>query len=889
MREAYEADAAVVLSTFETRADGLLEHEAESRLSADGPNTLPEGKRRSYTSIFLSQFQSPLIYVLLVAAAVVMLIGEMLDGAIILVVLIFNALVGSLQEGRAEETLRALRSFVSTTATVVRNGVERIIADRAVVTGDIILLAQGEKVPADARLISVAGLRIDESALTGESIPVAKDTETLVGARSPQEQRNMVFRGTLVAAGSARAVVVATGIRTMIGGIAQEILSVNTEVPLAREVRRMSHYILAAVAALSITLFIYGVSVGYDALTMFSVVVSLAVSVIPEGLPIVLTLVLASGVWRMSKRNALVKRLQAVEALGQAHIIAVDKTGTITKNELVVRHVVFADSRYEVGGVGYAPEGEVVPTSWSNDARLKTLAEVAALAGDAHVAYRADEKRYRVSGDPTDAALLVLAEKLGVSRVDLTDGRSPLYDIPFDFVTKFHGSVHHLLDEAVLVVAGAPESVFERVTHVLGAVGASAMTNALMATLETHVNELSEAGLRVIALAKKTFRLAHVGSYDVEGLTLVGLVAMQDGLRPGVAHAIAEARAAGMRVVMVTGDHKTTARAIAREAGIYTDGDEVITGADLDQMTGVELERHFEHASVFARVTPAHKLEIIEAYKKRGDVVAMTGDGVNDAPSLVAADLGVAMGLVGTEVAKEAADIVILDDNFSSIVAAVEEGRSIYRTIKKVVLYLFSTSAGEVLTIVAALLIALPLPLLSSQIIWLNFVTDGFLTVALAMESKESGLLRGGVTAAARHLVDRAMLVRMLVMAVPMAFGTLCVFAYYAQSDMAVALTMSLTTLAVFQWFNAWNCRSDTESVFRTDWQSNMWLVYATGVVVFLQIMAVHVPALQYVLHTVPLSLADWGIAVLVASSVVLVEEMRKYTVRVSLRLRHTI
>ena len=862
----HNKELSAVFEALRSGEEGLSVEEAARRLKEEGQNVLPESKPDSVGVIFLRQFQSPLIYILLGASAIVLFMGEYIDGLIILAVLVFNAIAGTVQEGRAQNTLRALKTYVETTATVVRDKREVTIPDREVVRGDVLILQEGEKVPADARVLSTTNLKVDEASLTGESEPVSKVPDAMANdAAAASEQRNMIFKGTTVMAGHGRAVVVSTGIRTLIGAIATKISEIDTDIPLKAKICYRSGAIIAIVAYTSAFILALGLWRGETLVTIFTTVVSLAVSVIPEGLPVVITLVLATGVWRMSKRNALVKKLQAVEALGQARVIAVDKTGTITKNELVVREVYTDGRTFAVGGVGYEPAGGIeldgVVVDAANHPELLLAGKMASLSASARVFYVEAENRWRVSGDPTEAALRVFGEKTGFIKDDLLREMPLVAEMPFDYKFKYHATVNAAEGKNVLVVEGAPESVLALCAWVRRGGENRPMRKRDREELEAALETMAGRGLRVVAGAVRDLPGTHSGPSftreSVRGLAFVSFAGMQDALRPEVADAMAKAAAADIKVVMITGDHQLTARTIAKEAGIWKEGDAVLTGGELDDLSDLQLAARLTNVSVFARVTPEHKLRIIEAYKKRGEVVAMTGDGVNDAPPLVAADLGVAMGNIGTEVAKEAADIVLLDDNFGSIVSAVEEGRSIYKTIKKVVLYLFSTSFGEVLTILGALFVGYPLPLLASQIIWLNFVTDGFLTVALAMEPKEAGLLSGTFEKPKRYILDWPMARRMTFMALPMALGTLYLFSGYYEDDLPKAWTMSLTTLAVFQWFNAWNCRSESESIFRTGIFSNKFLVGATGIVVALQLAAIYTPVLQGLLRTVPLSLGD--------------------------------
>jgi Ca2+-transporting ATPase len=873
-----------VFATLGSGERGLGAQEAARRLAEHGPNALPEAEPDGMFLIFLRQFQSPLIYILLAASILVFLMGETVDALIIFFVLCFNAVIGVIQEGKAQNTLRALKRFVETKATVLREGDELIIPDTEVVPGDIIILQEGEKIPADARVVLSHNLKADEAALTGESNPLHKTEQALPEDTPLQDRHNMILKGTHIVAGNGRAVVTGTGLDTAIGKIVAEIGTEESEIPLKTNIRYLSRLIIIAVTAISTVLFIVGVATGKPALDMFATVLSLSVSIIPEGLPVVMTLVLATGVWRMSKRNALVKKLQAVEALGQARIIAVDKTGTITKNEMVTQRIYVNGTMFNVGGVGYAPEGELTHDGETVDAanhpELLLVGKIAALCSNARVMYAEEAKEWRVSGDPTEAAILVVSQKLGFHKDDLLRESPLIGEVPFDYRLKYRATLHQVSDHRLLSAIGAPEAIMMLSETIWRDGKEHPLSEKIRGELEEVFVAMSEQGLRVVAVAEHRTTLDAIGPEHVTGLTFVGFLGMKDALRAEVAGAMKKAEDAGMRVVMITGDHKVTATAIAREAGIYHAGDLVMTGTEIDMLSDTDLSEMLARVSVFARVTPEHKLRIITSYRARGEIIAMTGDGVNDAPSLVAADLGVAMGKVGTEVAKEAADIVLLDDDFGSIVAAVEEGRGIYKTIKKVILYMFSTGAGEALAIAGAIFAGMPLPLLPAQIIWLNFVTDGFLTVALAMEPKEKGLLTGTFERPKKYLIDRLMSYRMLVMAIPMAAGALYLFAQYYQTDMIKAWTMSLTVLAVFQWFNAWNCRSETESIFSQNPFKNLYLIGATGIVVVLQLVAVYVPFFQGVLRTTALSLDEWLVIIPIAASVVLVEEVRKFFYR---------
>lgn len=881
----YSKTVPEIFQMLHSTEHGLTRKAAAELLEKYGPNKLPEGKGDSLFVIFLRQFQSPLIYILFAASIIVFVMGEITDGSIILAVLLINAIVGTIQEGKSQNTLLALKKFVETKATVLREGKELIIPDSEVLPGDIIILQEGEKIPVDARIIAATNLKIDEAALTGESEPKHKISDKLIGVDLPTaEQKNMVFKGTLVLTGNGKAIAVATGVDTIIGKISKEISAIDTEIPLKANIRYLSRLIIIAVAIINFLLFFIGLFSGKSVIEMFATVVSLSVSMIPEGLPVVITLVLATGVWRMSKRNALVKKLQAVEALGQTQVIAVDKTGTITKNELVIQKVYIDGNFFDIEGIGYEPKGaiklngNVVGLIDHHD--LVFAGKIAAFCSTAHVMFSEEEKAWHVTGDPTEAAMLVLAEKFGLYKDDL-ERESPLVsEIPFDYKLKYHATVHQVDGKKFLAVVGAPEVILGLSQKIWRAGKGHTLKEEERLELESIFISMSQKGLRVIALAETNDVPKILAPEEIKSLTFVGFFGMKDTLRPEVAKAIQETAFAGIRVVMITGDHKITAQAIAKEAGIYQDGDTILTGQDIDSFSDADLSEKLAKTSVFTRVTPEHKLRIVKAYKAIGKIIAMTGDGVNDAPSLVAADLGIAMGKIGTEVAKEASDIVLLDDNFTSIVSAVEEGRNIYKTIKKVILYLFSTSCGEVLTITGTLLLGLPLPLLPAQIIWLNFVTDGFLVAPLAMEPKEEGLLRGNFERPKKYIVDKIIAQRMVIMAIPMMLGTLFLFKKYFESDLTHAWTVSLTTLAVFQWFNAWNCRHESKSIFQMNPFANKLLVGATLIIISLQLLVIYNPLMQKFLHTTSLGLSEWLLIVPIAASIVLVEEIRKFFYR---------
>jgi len=875
----YFREPEAVIADFRSSQHGLSSIEVKKRLLENGYNELPEVKRDSYLFIFFRQFKSPLIYILLAAGGVVFLMRDVIDALVIFFVLLFNATVGAIQEGKAQNTFLALKKFIKGRAAVLRDGAELIISDREVVPGDIIVLREGEKVPADARLIAANSLKINESALTGESIPKFKTIAAIKKTDVPVMNRdNMVYNGTVVVSGNGKAVVVATGINTFLGGIAEETLGIDAEFPLRKDIQKLSRLVIIFVLAVSAILFVLGLANGHALKDIFKTMIALSVSVIPAGLPIVMTLVLAGGVWRMGKKNVLVKKLQAVEVLGEIKVLAVDKTGTVTKNELAVEEVYAGSNFFEIESRGYAPEGGVKLNGKTidplNHPELLLAGRIAALNNSANLIFEKKKGAWKIAGDPTEGSLAVFAKKIGFQRDDLLTEAPLLDEIPFDYELKFHASLHKQKEANFLTVTGSPEAILGLVKSEWSIDGSKNLTAERRRAIQAVMRSMSQKGLRVIGFAFCETGANRLDKESVPPLVFGGFFGIKDELRKEVRAAVKQVADSGIKVVMITGDYEITAKAIAKEAGIYKPTDEILNGDEIEKLSEAELARKIKNVSVFARIAPKQKLKIIKAYQANGMLIAMTGDGVNDALSLTAADIGIGMGKIGTEVAKEASDLILLDDNFGNIIHGVAEGRNIFNTIKKVILYLFATSTGEALVILGALLLGFPLPILAAQILWLNLVTDGFLDVALAMEPKEE---KGNSFYKKTFIVDRLMIRRMFFMAVPMAIGTIYLFSQNYATDIAKAWTISLTTLAVFQWFNAWNCRSEEKSIFRMNPFSNKFLAGATLIVISLQLLAVYNPFFQKVLRTVPLSGKEWMTIILVAFSIVIVEEARKF------------
>lgn len=882
--EWYTQTSEQIFTHFDSNENGLSKEQVLIKREKYGENKLPVAEKTTYFEIFLRQFQSSLIYVLLAACVIVFIMGEYGSGFFIGIVLIINAIIGTIQEGKAQNTLEALNHLVDTEATVLRSGIELIVKDDELVPGDIVLLKEGDKIPADARIINAVDFTIDESSLTGESANIHKKSGAIIGNNlNIGDQGNMVFRGTYVLSGTAKAIVVATGVYTFIGNISVKLKSLDTDVPLKADIKKLSNVLIIIVCVIVVIMFFLGVYSGIPVREMFSIAVAVAVSAVPEGLPVVVTLILATGVSRMSKRNALVKNLQSVEALGQADIIAVDKTGTITLNQMMVTEVYTANGLYEVTGNGYEPKGVIKESGnqvdFTSRQDLMLMGKISSLTVSAHIAYNEEKDSWqRVSGDPTEVALLVFAQKLGLNKFVLEAENPKISEIPFNYKNKFHSTLNEVHGKKVFFVAGSPEVILKASKDIWNDNKKTAITDEKHKELETELGKMLAKGLRVLGLAISEHHNSELGENELPKLSFVGFVGIEDAIRVEVPDAVNRAKAAGIRVVMITGDHVDTAKAIGKIVGIYTDGDDVITGDELDTLSATEIKNRIVKTSLFARVNPEHKMAIINAYKSAGLIVAMTGDGVNDALSLAAADLGVAMGKIGTEVAKEAADIVLLDDNFGSIVSAVEEGRNIYNTIKKVVMYLLSTGLGEIFAIAGVMVLGLDMPFTASQIIWLNFVTDGFLVAAIALEPSEPGILNEKKRKGDSKLLTFPMLVRMFIMGFVMMAGTLFLYKFYS-ADFLKASTMAVTVLAVYQWMNALNCRSEKKSIFKINFFSNIYLVLSLVAVFILQFAAVYVPWFNNFLSTTPIGFYDWVIIMIVSLSVIVVDEIYKFLV----------
>ena len=932
----------VVLALDSDPQRGLNAEQVQERLVEYGPNSLQTTPPPTPLDIFLAQFKEPLVLVLLAATLVSAGVWFLergqpgaesvpYDSLVILAIVILNSVLGVVQEYRAEQSVRALRRLTAPEAKVVRGGERQRSPADGIVPGDLLVLEAGDRVPSDARLVEAVNLQVDESALTGESVPVSKGVMALAGERPLGDRVNMVYMGSAVTYGRGLALATATGMATEMGAIAGLIQRADpSDTPLQKELARVGRQLGILVLVISVIVFVTGVvargATSFEAmLGMFLFAVALAVAAIPEGLPAIVTVALAIGVRRMAERRAIVRKLPAVETLGSATVICTDKTGTLTRNEMAVREVlVGVHHRYAVSGEGYIPQGDLTPLdSPAHPSDLAWTLSVGALCNDAVVV--AVDGAWRADGDPTEAALLVLAMKAGLRQADLAQAEPRVGEIPFSSERKLMTTVHSLVEAQaatglladldlgrvngglVANIKGAPDVVLRACRWVRDEGRVRELTADDRAHIRQVNEELGGQALRTLGLAYRQLEADGTASaeYDpavVENdLVFLGLVGIIDPPRLEAPAAVAEAKQAGIRPIMITGDHATTALAIARAIGLAQPGDRVLSGADLNKLDDAGLDQAVREVSVYARVDPAHKLRIVEALQRQGHIVAMTGDGVNDAPALKRADIGVAMGLRGTDVAKEAADMVLTDDNFATIVAAIGEGRAIFENIRKFIRYLLSSNAGEVLTMFLGIMLAGALgfiapggaaflPILTAQILWINLVTDGAPALALGVDPSAGDIMRRPPRALNEPVIPRRMWTFIGLVGVVMMVGTLGILeAYYPGGLLTVfqpptdatraadfARTVAFTTLMLFQCFNALNSRSGRQSVFRLGFFGNRWLWGAIALSVGLHALVVYVPALQEAFDTLPMRPFDWLVSTLVASSVLVVVEVGK-------------
>lgn len=855
---------------------GLTEANARRRLLDQGPNELPEAPPSSPFTILLGQFSSLIVWVLIGAAVVSGLLEEWIDAAAIVSIVVLNAVLGFVQEFRAEQSLAALRKLSVATARVIRDGTIRSIPARELVSGDLIQVEAGDRIPADSRLISAASLQTQEASLTGESTPVPKSAEPISQTDVPLGDRhNMLFMSTVAVSGKGRALVAATGLQTELGKIAamirREAQAEHEETPLQRRLEQLGHTLLWLSLAIVAVVFFLGMLRGVPLIMMFLTAVSLAVAAIPEGLPAVVTITLALGVTRMVQRHALIRRLPAVETLGSTTVICSDKTGTLTKNEMTVTTLYLGGELLTVSGEGYAPIGDI---RWNGESvnggrhpGLMALLRTGLLCNGAELTLEAFA--WKVVGDPTEGALLVAAAKAGLSKADFERDNVALGEVPFDSERKKMTVVRRTVSGPVAYVKGAPDVLLRDCTAWMTPDGNSTpLTEEIRQRILSANQQLASQALRVLGVAMRPLEAVpdrYTATALEQDLTFLGLVGMKDPIRPEAKIAVAACRAAGIRTVMITGDHKDTAIAIAQDLGILDAGAQAISGTELDQLSNDELEKQVSSIAVYARVSAEHKLRVVRAWRRRGAVVAMTGDGVNDAPALKAADIGVAMGITGTDVTKEASDMVVTDDNFASIAAAVEEGRAVFDNIRKAVFYLLSCNISEILLMLLAALLGLPLPLLPVQILWINLVTDGLPALALAVDPKDPDLMRRPPRSPTERLLTTQRFLMLFVQGSFLTFISLGAFVYclYGMDlNLERARTLTFTVLVMAQLFHAFNNRSESRSIFELGFLSNKPLLGAVALSIILQAAIVFSPPVHEIFKVVPFDPKHWLLAV---------------------------
>ena len=859
---------------------GLTTEEVERRLAEFGPNELTRQVARGPLMTFLLQFHQPLVYILMTAAVVTVAMDEIVDAGVIFGVVLVNAIVGFIQEYRAAKAIDALARSMSVTASVIRDGQKRRLPAHELVPGDLVTLQSGDQVPADLRLIRVRELRVAEAALTGESLPVEKAVACLAEDTSLGDRKNLAFATSLVTYGQATGIVVATGDRTEVGKIQGMIRTADElDTPLTREIARFSTWLMYAILGLAGFTFLVGRLQGQPTIDLFHAAVALAVAAIPEGLPAAVTIVLAIGVWRMARRNAIIRKLPAVEALGSTSVICSDKTGTLTKNEMTVQRLYSAGRMYEVSGTGYDPVGQIRHSGFDEplSQELMETLHCGLLCNDSQLVQK--DSRWEIHGDPTEGALLVAARKAGLDHDQISSNFRRVDTIPFESEHQYMVTLHHPSDggPAVCYLKGSVERILERCRGVNPE------------EIHAIAMGMGELGLRVLAFAKKEFPAGteQIRHEDVaEGLTFLGLQGMIDPPRPEAIRAVTACHTAGIRVKMITGDHPATAAAIAAQLGLgHPDGPDgappVLTGQMLSQIDDDALPDAAESIDVFARVSPEQKLRLVKALQARGRVVAMTGDGVNDAPALKQADIGVAMGITGTDVAKDAADMVLTDDNFASIEAAVEEGRGVFDNLTKFLVWTLPTNLGEGLVILVSVLVGATLPILPVQILWINMTTAVLLGMTLTFEPKEPDLMERSPRQAGTSFIDAEMLRRMILVGLSMLAGAFGLFQWELASGAseASARTVAVHVFVIVELFYLFNCRHLRQTVLQSHFWGNPWAFVGAAVMILLQLALMYVPFMNRAFYTEPISALAWLKVIALGLVVFLIVEVETWWV----------
>ncbi|OGI05254.1 MAG: hypothetical protein A2104_09585 [Candidatus Melainabacteria bacterium GWF2_32_7] len=873
----YNENIDEVFREFNTSYRGISNEEAQNRLKKYGLNSLKEKEENPVWKLILHQFTSPLIYILLIAAVFTVCINHYIDTAIILFIVIVNAIIGFFQEHKAEKAMQALKKLVTQKAFVVRNCKEDRIDAIKIVPGDIVTLSAGYRVSADIRLFEIKELEIDESMFTGESLPVHKQFEVINKDNVPvADQKNMAFMGTVITNGRGKGVVVRTGERTELGRISREVKATTKELsPLQKKFVDFSKKIGLVSVILAIFVVFLGLVKNISLVEIILFAISMTVAVVPEGLPIVVTVTMAVGLKRMAEKNAILRKLIAVETLGSCNYICSDKTGTITENKMTVVKVYTNGKEFEFTGVGYDPVGDILHDKQriEQDDDLNKLLLTGLLCNSSDLYEENGE--WQIKGDPTEAALIVSAMKYGID-IEEKEYKYKLVDeIPFSSKRQYMAVMYKFDNDCAVFIKGAPEKILDF------------SKDENKEKLSNQYIQMAEAGLRVLGFGVK--HLYNVCPEDVDlekestsDLEFVGFQGIIDPPRQSAIDAIKSTQKAGIKVVMLTGDHKVTAKSIAGQIGIYKSGDLIMTGQELDESGENFLNRCVDKISVYARVSPHHKLKIVEALQNKGNVVAVTGDGINDAPALKKANIGVSMGKIGTDVAKEASDMVLKDDNFESIFEAVKVGRIIFDNIRKVTFFLISSGVGIALSIILSLIFNLPLPFLATQVLWVNLVTNGLQDIALAYEPGESGIEKRKPKNPRENIINSPILKRITIIGIIIAIGTLLLFWYKLEqgTDLTYARTTALNTIVFFQFFLAWNARSFRKSIFKMNPFSNPFLFVSLATALFAQISVLTFKPLQFIFHTTQLDFTTWIQTILIASVVILVVEIDKLYLR---------
>lgn len=867
-----------VLSKLDSDQKGISSMQAKERLSQHGPNQLESTTKPSPLKIFIGKFKDYMVLVLIFAAIISFIAGETTNAYVILGIVVLVAIIGFVQEYKAEKAMEALREMVAPEADVIRDGQMSTIPAADLVPGDVVFLEAGDKVPADGRILEVTSLQVIESSLTGESMPVEKLVQTLPEDMALADRKNMVFMGTIISQGNCRAIVTATGLGTELGRISGLMKQEQAEPPLKIKLQQLAKRQALLVMVISAIVFILMFSRGLPVIDALIASIALAVAGIPEALPFIVTLALAFGTQAMAKKNAIIRRLPEVETLGSTTVICTDKTGTLTTGEMTLREI-RTYRKIEVTGAGYDPSGQFISQGAKLEPTEEDLARILKIG--VHANNSAIERAnggWRVVGDPTEGALIVAAKKAGILD-KIKDSSSRFIEYPFDSERMRMTTVDEVHKEGYIVsMKGAPEVVLSHCTKTTTPNGTKTLTEEDRRSILADADDMAENALRVLALAWKPISNNDPVEVDCieSGLIFAGLTGMMDPPRKEVPEAIRVSKMAGIRTVMITGDHRLTARAIGKELGIGNG--EVIEGVQLDRMSSEDLREHIDDVSVFARVTAEHKVRIVEALKARGHIVAMTGDGVNDAPALTAADIGVAMGRTGTEVTKEASDMVIADDNFATIVSAIEEGRRIFDNIRKGTSYLLSVSFAELATIFFAVALGFPLPLLAAQILWINVVAEEFPAIGLALEPSHSDIMKRKPRDPKESMPSRPLMIYTLGIAATIVAGTLGMYIITLQSnpDLSYARTVAFVGLGFFTVYNAYSSRSLQESVFRMNPLGNKTLLIGIAASILAILAVVYIPFMQFIFETRPLTSESWILILITGLVVVLAAEVMK-------------